>query len=77
MLGERLCPADKGEPIKVSQVLDQSLTVEDFLRDRGPFHFVKVKANRDRKKDIETVLALRRNIGMDIPIVMDANMAWG
>lgn len=77
MLGERLCPADKGGPIKVSQVLDQSLTVEDFLRDRGPFHFVKVKANRDRKKDIETVLALRRNIGMDIPIVMDANMAWG
>ncbi|MNG66952.1 L-Ala-D/L-Glu epimerase [compost metagenome] len=77
ILSERIHPNARGGYIKVSQVLDQHLTVEDFLRDRGPFHFVKVKANRDHEKDIETVLELRRNIGLDIPIVIDANMAWG
>ncbi|RQV73944.1 enolase C-terminal domain-like protein [Burkholderia anthina] len=68
--------AESSAPIKISQVLDQNLTVDDFLRERGPFHFVKIKAHRDRAKDLETVTEIRRAIGDDTPIVIDANMSW-
>ncbi|VWM12878.1 enolase C-terminal domain-like protein [Burkholderia lata] len=76
MLRNCASPAESSAPIKISQVLDQNLTVGDFLRERGPFHFVKIKAHRDRAKDLETVTEIRKAIGGDTPIVIDANMSW-
>lgn len=86
-LGQRLqLPADRLLPsrmlntdnglIRVSQVLDHSLSVEEFIATRGPFHFIKIKGYLDRNKDIETVRTLRQYVGAAVPILIDANMNW-
>ncbi|GAA3935597.1 dipeptide epimerase [Streptomyces gulbargensis] len=79
--GEGLVPRD-GAPaarpaeLPVSQVLDLGLGVEEFLDTRGPFHFVKVKASRDIRRDVRTVTAIRARLGDRVPVLVDANMSW-
>lgn len=79
--GSRLVP-DEGAPaarpatLPVSQVLDLSLDVEEFLDTRGPFHFVKVKAADDIVRDVRTVTAIRARLGDRVPVMVDANMSW-
>jgi L-alanine-DL-glutamate epimerase-like enolase superfamily enzyme len=79
--GERLVP-DEGAPaarpavLPVSQVLDLSLDVEEFLDTRGPFHFVKIKAADDIARDVRTVTAIRARLGDAVPVMVDANMSW-
>lgn len=62
--------------LPVSQVLDLSLDVEEFLDTRGPFHFVKIKASDDIRRDVATVAAIRARLGAGIPVMVDANMSW-
>ncbi|MDH6144572.1 L-alanine-DL-glutamate epimerase-like enolase superfamily enzyme [Kitasatospora sp. GP30] len=62
--------------LPVSQVLDLSLDVEEFLDTRGPFHFVKVKAGADIRRDAATVRAIRGRLGDKVPVMVDANMSW-
>lgn len=62
--------------LPVSQVLDLSLDVEEFLDTRGPFHFVKTKASSDISRDVSTVAAIRDRLGDRVPIMVDANMSW-
>lgn len=62
--------------LPVSQVLDLSLDVEEFLDTRGPFHFVKVKASGDIRRDVATVTAIRTRLGGTVPVMVDANMSW-
>jgi len=62
--------------IKTSQVLDFSLTVDEFLKSRGPFHTVKIKASTDKKNNIDNVRSVREALGDDVCIIMDANMSW-
>ncbi|RAG81907.1 mandelate racemase [Streptacidiphilus pinicola] len=79
--GVELTPAS-GKPaagpaaLPVSQVLDLSLDVEEFLDTRSPFHFVKVKAADDIRRDVATVGAIRARLGDAVPIMVDANMSW-
>ncbi|MFI9630547.1 enolase C-terminal domain-like protein [Streptomyces sp. NPDC052042] len=62
--------------LPVSQVLDLSLDVEEFLDTRGPFHFVKTKASHDIARDVRTVTAIRARLGDRVPVLVDANMSW-
>ncbi|MFF9485503.1 enolase C-terminal domain-like protein [Streptomyces sp. NPDC014676] len=79
--GRQLVPSE-GAPavppavLPVSQVLDLSLDVEEFLDTRGPFHFVKVKAADDIRRDVRTVGAIRARLGDRVPVMVDANMSW-
>lgn len=81
LCGRQLMP-DEGAPtvrpeaLPVSQVLDLSLDVEEFLDTRGPFHFVKVKAADDVGRDVRTVRAIRARLGARVPVMVDANMSW-
>ncbi|MGW2649140.1 enolase C-terminal domain-like protein [Streptomyces sp. NPDC001393] len=79
--GDRLvtaggAPAARPAVLPVSQVLDLSLDVEEFLDTRGPFHFVKVKAADDIRRDVRTVTAIRSRLGDRVPVMVDANMSW-
>ncbi|WP_051720404.1 enolase C-terminal domain-like protein [Streptomyces sp. NRRL F-2799] len=62
--------------LPVSQVLDLSLDVDEFLDTRGPFHFVKIKAADDIRRDVRTVAAIRARLGHLVPVMVDANMSW-
>ncbi|MCP3820218.1 mandelate racemase [Streptomyces sp. A3M-1-3] len=62
--------------LPVSQVLDLSIDVEEFLATRGPFHFVKIKASEDIARDARTVRAIRDHVGDSVSIMVDANMSW-
>ncbi|WP_405773188.1 mandelate racemase/muconate lactonizing enzyme family protein [Streptomyces sp. NBC_01538] len=76
-VGELLYPGGAELPsLPVSQVLDLSIGVEEFLDTRGPFHFVKVKASDDIERDVRTVAAIRHRLGADVPVMVDANMSW-
>ncbi|MDX2541804.1 mandelate racemase/muconate lactonizing enzyme family protein [Streptomyces sp. WI04-05B] len=76
-IGELLLPGvPEALSVPVSQVLDLSIGVEEFLDTRGPFHFVKVKASDDIERDVRTVDAIRRRLGADVPVMVDANMSW-
>ena len=65
-----------GSGVDLPKPLDQLLSqVEDFLR-RG-FPGVKVKVGRpDPKEDEARVAAVRRLIGDEIDLMVDANMSW-
>ncbi|UYQ62633.1 enolase C-terminal domain-like protein [Streptomyces peucetius] len=63
-------------PMRVSQVLDLSIDVEEFLDTRGPFHFVKIKASEDNEHDARTVKTIREHVGDHVTIMVDANMSW-
>ncbi|MFD5815766.1 mandelate racemase/muconate lactonizing enzyme family protein [Streptomyces sp. NPDC127038] len=62
--------------LPVSQVLDLSITAEEFLATRGPFHFVKIKASDDIERDARSVRAVRAHVGDGVPVMVDANMSW-
>ena len=78
---EQLVP-DTGAPqvspavLRISQVLDLSLDVEEFLASHGPFHFVKIKASGDIGRDVRAVAAIRKHISEQVLITVDANMSW-
>lgn len=81
ILIEYLVPECLGNPINqekffTSQVLDYSLTPEQFCLTRGPFRHVKIKLNNHLEENIHRVKTVRRLLGNDIPITLDANMAW-
>lgn len=61
---------------RTSQVMDLSLSPEDFLNKRGPFHCIKVKLTNNEADNVNRVAAIRRAVGYDIPMIVDANMAW-
>ncbi|MEU0086114.1 enolase C-terminal domain-like protein [Streptomyces sp. NPDC006274] len=67
-------PADC--PLQISQVLDLSIDVDEFLDTRGPFHFVKIKASEDNERDARTVKRIRGHVGEHVTIMIDANMSW-
>ncbi|WP_339134340.1 enolase C-terminal domain-like protein [Streptomyces sp. f51] len=74
-------PTPDGPPasvaaLPVSQVLDLSITAEEFLATRGPFHFVKIKASDDIERDARSVRAVRAHVGHGVPVMVDANMSW-
>lgn len=77
-VAELLADPAAGTPdrLPISQVLDLSLGVEEFLATRGPFSFVKVKASNDIERDLRTVRVLRDAIGPGVPVLVDANMSW-
>ncbi|MET7987652.1 MULTISPECIES: enolase C-terminal domain-like protein [unclassified Streptomyces] len=62
--------------LPVSQVLDLSITAEEFLATRGPFHFVKIKASEDIERDARSVREVRAHVGDGVPVMVDANMSW-
>ncbi|MET9780844.1 mandelate racemase/muconate lactonizing enzyme family protein [Nocardiopsis alba] len=62
--------------LPISQVLDLGTDVDTFLNERGPFHFVKVKASTDLEQDVRTITAIRERLGPEIPVMVDANMSW-
>ncbi|MFJ7967304.1 mandelate racemase/muconate lactonizing enzyme family protein [Streptomyces sp. NPDC096324] len=68
--------APPSAPLPVSQVLDLSITAEEFLATRGPFHFVKIKASDDIERDARSVRAVRAHVGDGVPVMVDANMSW-
>ncbi|ORT54268.1 enolase C-terminal domain-like protein [Streptomyces sp. CB03238] len=69
-------PAALPSSLPVSQVLDLRLDVEEFLAERGPFHFVKIKASSDPARDVRAVARIRAHVGDRVPIMVDANMSW-
>ncbi|MEY9939129.1 mandelate racemase/muconate lactonizing enzyme family protein [Streptacidiphilus sp. MAP5-3] len=73
---EREKGGQDSERLAVSQVLDLSIGVEEFLASRGPFHFVKIKASDDIDRDARTVRAIRDHVGDGVPVMVDANMSW-
>jgi len=45
------------------------------IKDRG-FQFIKVKLGEDPEKDIFRIRAIRKQIGENIPLRLDANQGW-
>lgn len=80
LTARQLLPRHDGDPsdgpMRVSQVLDLSIDVEEFLDTRGPFHFVKIKASEDNEHDARTVKTIREHVGEHVTIMVDANMSW-
>ncbi len=64
------------ETFTTSQVLDLSMSVHDFLKTRGPFHYIKVKVGNDLADSIERLNTLRAVLGWHVKLSVDANMAW-
>lgn len=62
--------------ILVTQVLDLDADIEQFLDQRGPFHFIKLKASNDLRENVRRAEFLRIRLGDDVPLIVDANMAW-
>lgn len=75
-IGEVVSGAQERRRVRISQVLDLSMDVGEFLDTRGPFHFVKVKASDDIERDARTVAAIRDRLGPAVPVMVDANMSW-
>ncbi|ASU78664.1 mandelate racemase [Actinopolyspora erythraea] len=67
---------ETGSALPFSQVLDLSLSAEEFVATRGPFHFVKIKASGDTDRDVDRVETVRRGVGDRVPLMVDANMSW-
>jgi L-alanine-DL-glutamate epimerase-like enolase superfamily enzyme len=72
---------DPGVPCYAGGI-DLQLPLEDLLRQtddnlgRG-FRAIKMKVGRSRlTEDVERVFAMRRHLGDDFPLMLDANMAW-
>jgi len=61
---------------KVTRVLDSRRELAEFLGCDGPFHCVKLKATSDVIADRAKVAELRRCLGDEIEIIVDANMGW-
>ncbi|WP_410534781.1 mandelate racemase/muconate lactonizing enzyme family protein [Streptomyces sp. KL2] len=75
-IGDVVSSAREQRQARISQVLDLSMDVTEFLDTRGPFHFVKVKASEDIERDVRTVAAIRDRLGPAVPVMVDANMSW-
>lgn len=55
--------------------------VEEMVADsleavRRGFHILKVKVGKEGKKDVERIAAIRRAVGPDVLIRVDANQGW-
>jgi L-alanine-DL-glutamate epimerase-like enolase superfamily enzyme len=56
--------------------LDRLLKQTDANLERG-FRAIKMKVGRERlSEDVERVQAMRRHLGPDFPLMVDANMRW-
>lgn len=62
--------------IKTTQTYDLSMDINEFVTTRSPFHFIKAKASNNLNQNIQMLAALRNMVGWNIPISIDANMAW-
>lgn len=69
-------PNIKQKCINTSQVYDLSMNINEFLEERKPFTFVKVKATNQLEENEFVLKTLRNQLGFQIPISMDANMSW-
>jgi L-alanine-DL-glutamate epimerase-like enolase superfamily enzyme len=62
--------------------IDLDLSVDALLRQTDGnlgkgFHAIKMKVGRARlSEDVERLAAMRRHLGEDFPLMVDANMAW-
>lgn len=63
-------------PRAFSQVKDSTLSVDEFLACRGPFHVVKVKATSSFSDDLKVLDTLRASLRAETPIILDVNMGW-
>ncbi|KYQ97219.1 hypothetical protein AWY96_01365 [Serratia plymuthica] len=61
---------------KVTEVMDLSISPDKFLRERGPFHTVKIKVRNNISEAINRVSFVREKLGNSIKIILDANMCW-
>ncbi|MDW6003383.1 enolase C-terminal domain-like protein [Vibrio mangrovi] len=61
---------------QVTAVMDLSMSPSEFIKNRGPFHVVKIKITNDVYDNVERVSAIRKTLGEDIKIILDANMCW-
>lgn len=67
---------DTTQKISTTQVFDLSMNITDFIHKRAPFLFIKVKVTDNLEKNINILSELRNQIGWNVPISIDANMAW-
>lgn len=58
-------------------ISDPAKMAEDavVIKERG-FRFIKVKVGKNGREDIERVSAIRKAIGNEIPLRIDANQGW-
>lgn len=61
---------------KTTQVLDLNSSVMNFIQQRAPFHCIKIKVNQDLTENMKRVRTIRQALNDNIPIIIDANMAW-
>ena len=59
-----------------SQVLDLSMLPDCFLDQRRPFHHIKIKVGSSTVESVKLIETIRKKVGNNIPICVDANMAW-
>ena len=64
-----------GSGVDLPKSLDQLLAQTESFMARG-FPGVKVKIGRDAREDEQRIGAVRKLIGDDIDLMVDANMAW-
>ncbi|MCK4869742.1 MAG: mandelate racemase [Gammaproteobacteria bacterium] len=74
LVGVRISSDNKYYP--TCQVMDFGLAPNAFLEQYTPFHFIKIKVGLDVEENIERVSVVRESVGPDVPISVDANMAW-
>lgn len=61
---------------EVTEVMDLSITPSEFLRDRGPFHTIKIKVDNNISEAIDRISFIRKELGNSVKIILDANMSW-
>lgn len=59
-----------------SQVMDFSLATQEFLKQRAPFHYVKVKVGKNLTDNVRRIQQIRNVLGKKVKISVDANMVW-
>ena len=64
-----------GSGVDLPKPLDQLLAQTESFMARG-FPGVKVKIGRDAREDEQRIAAVRKLIGDDVDLMVDANMAW-
>jgi len=73
---ESISPHREPKHILTSQVCDLALPIHEFVKDRGPFHCIKIKLNNNLADNMHKITYLRSTLPNTIPIIADVNMAW-
>lgn len=67
---------NKKDFFQTTQVMDFSIPKDVFINERGPFHCVKVKVGNQFEENLSRIAYIRKCLGNEVPIILDANMAW-